>query len=785
VLLHDPQPSARFDAARLPDTAHHLKVNVLVVSSVALAFMSFWRAAAIVLCDLASTAYYIGGISEQAVGKAAPWFILAVMLFVYPVTSVYMESCTLFTRGGVYKVVKGAVGGGLAKLSVSALMFDYILTGPISSVAAGQYLVGLFGDMLKLATWHSRHPIIFDATTHPDLINFITMLIAVGTTLYFWRTNIIGIHESSEKALRIMQLTTVMGLLIFAWSAITLWMMPHGSIHAPPFTPIFTQTSLDPAKQASSGWLEHFPRILGSIGILVAFGHSLLAMSGEESLAQVNREIEAPKLKNLLRAGRVIALYAIFLTGTISFLGVLIIPDGKRVITQIVNNGTLVAPEAAGKTWWEVDYLRPADAKHGAEWGYLMLRTTDARGREILRKMDDPIVIDRHWQHVERDNGGYRDNLINGLVHYLVGPSWIKIVMECFVVIVGFLILAGAVNTSLVGSNGVLNRLAEDGVLTPWFQRPHNRYGTTNRIINLVGVAQIVVILASLGDVNTLGEAYAFGVVWSFVFMSLSMAVLRFRIRTPRQYTVPLNLNKTTRHGAVKFPIGIVAVFLILFTTACVNLLTKKTATIWGIAFTAFFLLAFVLVERVTRRRHGGNHEHLEQFNEKKSESVSIGTLGLSHPNPILVAARGPRSLPMLDKILHETNTDERDVVVVTCKVLPARTLGVTEKETSIDDVDRELLTRIVSVAEHVGKQVYPVVLPTNNPLYAIATTARDLGATEIALGVSEQMHAETQLEQFAIAWGSATADPQYRQIADQLTVRIIGPQMELKFEMA
>ena len=141
------------------------------------------------------------------------------MLFVYPVTAVYMESCTIFTRGGVYKVVKGAVGGGLAKLSVSALMFDYILTGPISSVAAGQYLVGLFGDMLKLATRQAIHPIVFDATTHPDLINFLTMLIAIGTTLYFWRTNIIGIHESSDKALRIMQFTTVMGLIIFVWSA--------------------------------------------------------------------------------------------------------------------------------------------------------------------------------------------------------------------------------------------------------------------------------------------------------------------------------------------------------------------------------------------------------------------------------------------------------------------------------------------------------------------------------------------------------------------------------------
>jgi amino acid transporter len=781
--VQDTSSSSSLDVAQLPDAGHRLKVNVLVVSSVALAFMSFWRAAAIVLCDLASTAYYIGGISEEAVGKAAPWFILAVMLFVYPVTAVYMESCTLFTRGGVYKVVKGAVGGGLAKLSVSALMFDYMLTGPISSVAAGQYLVGLFGDMIKLATEHSTHPIIFDATTHPNILNFLTMVTAIIITLYFWRTNIIGMHESSGRALRIMQLTTIMGLLIFAWSAITLWVMPHGSIHAPPFHPVFTQSSADNLKPGSSGWLEHWPRILGSIGILVAFGHSLLAMSGEESLAQVNREIESPKLKNLLRAGRLIAIYAICLTGVISFLAVLIIPDGKRVITQVVTNNTTTTDETRGQTWWEVDYLRPADAGHPGDWGFIMLRTTED-GRERLAKTSHELVVQKLSQHIERDNGGYRDNLINGLVHYLVGPAWIRIAMECFVVIVGFLILAGAVNTSLVGSNGVLNRLAEDGVLTPWFQHPHKRFGTTHRIINIVGIAQVVVIIASLGDVDTLGEAYAFGVVWSFVFMSLAMAVLRFRLRAPREYTVPFNISSPTLYGGSNIPIGIIAIFLILLSTALVNLLTKKTATIWGIGFTAFFLTAFMIVERISHRRHGGIHEHLEQFNEKSSDNVSIEALGLKHPSPILVAARGPRSLPVLEKILQEVDTDKQDIVVVTCKVLPPRTLGVTDQELSLDEGDRELLTKIVTVAERVGKQVYPMVLPTNNPLYAIATTARDLHAKEVVLGVSEYLQGETQLEQFAMAWGSATAEPQYYAVASQLTVRIIGPQLELKYQM-
>src|SRR3954469_4059690 len=118
-----------FESVILPASRQARKFNVVLVSSVALSFISFWRAAAIVLNDMASTVYYIGGISEQAIGKAAPWFVLAVILFAYAVRSVYIESCTMFTRGGVYRVVKQAevalfgnrLGGLTAKLSVSAL----------------------------------------------------------------------------------------------------------------------------------------------------------------------------------------------------------------------------------------------------------------------------------------------------------------------------------------------------------------------------------------------------------------------------------------------------------------------------------------------------------------------------------------------------------------------------------------------------------------------------------------------------------------------------------------
>src|SRR5712672_2903525 len=131
------------------------RVRLVVASSVMLTFISFWRAAAIVLNDLGSSAFYAGGLAEEAVGKAAPWLILGVVVFSYAVRAVYVESCSMFTRGGVYRIVKEALGGTFAKLSVSALMFDYVLTGPISGVSAGQYIVGMMNEMMHVA-YHSH-----------------------------------------------------------------------------------------------------------------------------------------------------------------------------------------------------------------------------------------------------------------------------------------------------------------------------------------------------------------------------------------------------------------------------------------------------------------------------------------------------------------------------------------------------------------------------------------------------------------------------------------------------
>src|SRR3954468_7403312 len=205
------------------------RVRIAVATSVMLTFISYWRAAAIIVNDLGSSAFYAGGIAEQAVGKRAPWLIIAVMLFSFAVRAVYVESCSMFVRGGVYRIVKEAIGGKLAKAAVSALMFDYVLTGPISGVSAGQYIAGLLNELLAYADNIGMLPravhSVFHGTPHVSEA-WISVALAASVTIYYWWQNIKGIEESSEKALRIMQITTVMVIILLSWAGITLMLRP-------------------------------------------------------------------------------------------------------------------------------------------------------------------------------------------------------------------------------------------------------------------------------------------------------------------------------------------------------------------------------------------------------------------------------------------------------------------------------------------------------------------------------------------------------------------------------
>ncbi len=625
-----------------------------------LSFISFWRAAAIVLCDLGSSAFYVGGIAETAIGKSAPWFVFAIMLFSYAVRAVYIESCSMFVRGGVYRVVHEAMGPGLAKFSVSALLFDYVLTGPISGVSAGLYLAGILNETAA----YLGHPDVHVPPAH------FAAAFAIVATLYFWRKNIIGMHESSQKALRIMQLTTIMVVVLIAWCLATIFLRGFQPV------PLPTSANIHYGPDAL-GWLQgSWLASLTGIMILVGLGHSVLAMSGEETLAQVNREIAHPKLKNLERAGFVIFIYSMLFTSLVSFFAVMLIPDSDR--------------------------------------------------------------------------GHFLDNLIGGLAMHLAGPLAARLLFHAFVVVVGTIMLAGAVNTAIVGSNGVLNRVAEDGVLPDWFRRPHRRFGTTNRFINLIVGLQILTIVLSMGNVQMLGEAYAFGVVWSFAMKALSVLMLRYKMPEAREWKVPLNL----RWGKTEIPLGLGLITAVLFAIAVINILTKKVATISGLSFSAVFFVAFEISERINRRHRLAHSQELEKFRLETPDQITESTSHI-RPGNVLVAVRNPNQLAHLDRVLAKTDESKIDIVVATVKHTGQPGFGEhdpTAEELFSTDIAK-LFSLVVTLAEKAGKHVELMVVPGRDPNLTLVETAQRLRSSLVVMGLSGKMTASEQAKLFGDAW--------------------------------
>jgi hypothetical protein len=474
---------------------------------------------------------------------------------------------------------------------------------------------------------------------------------------------------------------------MIVWCGYTLYL--HGA-HLPPLPRPSTIVYADDAL----GWLRHtrLPYTVALIGILIGLGHSVLAMSGEETMAQVYREVEAPKLKNLEKAGFVIFVYSLIFTAGVAFFAVMIIPDSVRQ--------------------------------------------------------------------------SFSDNPIGGLAMYLAGPLPLRLIFRAFVVVVGTLMLAGAVNTAIVGSNGVMNRVSEDGILPDWFRRPHPRFGTSYRILNLVVGLQLLTIFLSGGNIFVLGEAYAFGVMWSFAMKGLAVLVLRYKQPGKREFRVPFNLKLF----GVEIPIGLGIITLILFALCLINLFTKEVATIAGVAFTIIFFAVFTISEHVTKK-HGSAHAELDMFNIEPGEELSPGELGV-RPGNVLVMVRNYNTLDNLSAVLNRVNPRDRDVVALHLRLVGRASSG--EHELTAQELfsvnEQQLFTHALALAEKKGKSIHLAVAPATQKWDGILRAAQGLQSTTIALGMSSWRAVADEARIAGLAW-EALPEPR-----PQLTLEIHTP---------
>jgi hypothetical protein len=237
-------------------------------------------------------------------------------------------------------------------------------------------------------------------------------------------------------------------------------------------------------------------------------------------------------------------------------------------------------------------------------------------------------------------------------------------------------------------------------------------------------------------------------VIWSFTLNSLAMLVLRWKYKGERGWKVPINI----KIGKREIPVGLFSVFLVLLTTAIVNLFTKSVATKSGLAFAASFFIIFSISERRNRKRQLVTAQQMkEHFQLEQPDTIGREALQIN-PGAVLVTMRDSANPFALKWALSRTNTDDQDIVVLTARMMGA---GGPEylDEQLFSEHEQMLFTKAVSVAESFGKHISLLVVPAGDIFAALVQTANSLEVAALVSGLSSKMSAQEQAYHVGQAW--------------------------------
>jgi magnesium transporter len=291
------------------------RIRVVLATRALLAFTPSWRAATLALAELGCVAFFASGISEEAIGAAAPWFVLAAVLIGVYVRAVDVEACGLFVRGGTFGLVRQALGEVPGRLAASALLVERLLLGSLVAAAAGRYVTALFRAGLA-------------PQMSPAAAENTAVAVAVGLLAAVWIGQRQGRLFSSLAVSRAVIGACSLLILAIVWALITLG--ARGGALAPlPFTPAAPATP---------------------IGALLALGSVMFVIGGVDTLSQIAPELEPPRILNLKRTAVIVAVFSIAVTASAGFFVSALVPDALRdafLDTPIVG----LALAFAGASW--------------------------------------------------------------------------------------------------------------------------------------------------------------------------------------------------------------------------------------------------------------------------------------------------------------------------------------------------------------------------------------------------------------------------------------------------
>lgn len=307
---------------------------------------------------------------------------------------------------------------------------------------------------------------------------------------------------------------------------------------------LFVATQIGP-----EGWQTVFAS-LGQVSrlapwpMLTGFAGSFLAFSGLESISQLSPAMQLPRKKI---AGWAMALVVVAILLTSPFLTLF----STNLLTAKVPDGSETILES-------VSAVKDRETQ--------LITVTDGEEKEVLSAQ-----IEQGKKYSER--------FMSELGAQYGGP-----LLKVAVVATASILLLFASNTAIIGAYHVFISLSRQRFLPKILLDHNRRFDTPHWAVMLAILPPIIIIWMTQGDLNLLGQLYAFGLLGAFALSSVGLDVVRWR---------------ENKKISPMFLLGILTSLLVVVAWGT-NLYSKQLATMFGGGITIFGMLTAFVVRKLS-----------------------------------------------------------------------------------------------------------------------------------------------------------------------------------------
>ncbi len=296
-------------------------------------------------------------------------------------------------------------------------------------------------------------------------------------------------------------------------------------------------------------------------------------------------------------------------------------------------------------------------------------------------------------------------------------------------------LLLFAANTAIIGSYHVFLALVKSEFFPKFISLRSKTFNTPHIAIGIATVIPGLVILASQGNMKILGDMYAFGLLGAFVFSSLSLDSIRWKLG----------------RRDLGFWIG---VFTTLMVTVAwgVNLVEKQLATVFGGGITlvgmlfavgvrrSWFLDALTripLIQRLQARAYRAT-EHLAEDELRGlvslAEAVEVKAF---YPSTTLLAIRDESPRLIQEGITRAKGKGESAIYCIYVEEWPGLFAGDTPHAPNEEGVNT--LRATLQAIREKNIEIIPIWSVSHNAADAIANAARALDVDTVFIGASRR----------------------------------------------